>query len=149
MSFWKKVETHEVICMAGENSQSLYIIHEGKLVILLTKGSKVTPVAYLGPGEYLGELSFFDAEPRSAHVVALEETSLIKIPRSELHKQFPPWLKTIATAITQKIRHADELIKARGIRRQNVESIKPLSICLLYTSPSPRDATLSRMPSSA
>ena len=26
---------------------------------------------------------------------------------------------------------------------------KPLSVCLLYTSPSPRDATLSRMPSSA
>ena len=27
--------------------------------------------------------------------------------------------------------------------------IIPLRICLLYTSPSPRDATLSRMPSSA
>ena len=27
--------------------------------------------------------------------------------------------------------------------------IEKLSICLLYTSPSPRDATLSRMPSSA
>ena len=27
--------------------------------------------------------------------------------------------------------------------------IEPLDICLLYTSPSPRDATLSRMPSSA
>ena len=30
--------------------------------------------------------------------------------------------------------------------RQNLESIRT---CLLYTSPSPRDATLSRMPSSA
>ena len=29
------------------------------------------------------------------------------------------------------------------------ESIKALIPCLLYTSPSPRDATLSRMPSSA
>ena len=28
-------------------------------------------------------------------------------------------------------------------------SLKPHQICLLYTSPSPRDATLSRMPSSA
>ena len=26
---------------------------------------------------------------------------------------------------------------------------RPLKVCLLYTSPSPRDATLSRMPSSA
>ena len=30
-----------------------------------------------------------------------------------------------------------------------VEDLEQLSDCLLYTSPSPRDATLSRMPSSA
>ena len=34
----------------------------------------------------------------------------------------------------------------RDIQRRQPEGIKP---CLLYTSPSPRDATLSRMPSSA
>ena len=32
---------------------------------------------------------------------------------------------------------------------QPVESIVPNSFCLLYTSPSPRDGLLSRMPSSA
>ena len=32
---------------------------------------------------------------------------------------------------------------------QDKESIWDLNCCLLYTSPSPRDATLSRMPSSA
>ena len=31
----------------------------------------------------------------------------------------------------------------------SVKSVIPGSDCLLYTSPSPRDATLSRMPSSA
>ena len=32
---------------------------------------------------------------------------------------------------------------------QDLDLISSISICLLYTSPSPRDATLSRMPSSA
>ena len=32
---------------------------------------------------------------------------------------------------------------------KQVESLGKVYICLLYTSPSPRDATLSRMPSSA
>ena len=32
---------------------------------------------------------------------------------------------------------------------ENIELFNNLNICLLYTSPSPRDATLSRMPSSA
>ena len=30
-----------------------------------------------------------------------------------------------------------------------LDALAPFRICLLYTSPSPRDATLSRMPSSA
>ena len=33
--------------------------------------------------------------------------------------------------------------------RKEKEEKSPIGICLLYTSPSPRDATLSRMPSSA
>ena len=47
-----------------------------------------------------------------------------------------------------------EVIDLRTIRPLDVETIiesvkKTNRICLLYTSPSPRDATLSRMPSSA
>ena len=37
-----------------------------------------------------------------------------------------------------------------GFHKQElVEALMHLDTCLLYTSPSPRDATLSRMPSSA
>ena len=38
---------------------------------------------------------------------------------------------------------------ASGDVAGGLESLKQSLICLLYTSPSPRDATLSRMPSSA
>ena len=42
------------------------------------------------------------------------------------------------------------LIKAAEILNEQIDSIPDKSnACLLYTSPSPRDATLSRMPSSA
>ena len=36
-----------------------------------------------------------------------------------------------------------------GIKKPSIETPFHFDICLLYTSPSPRDATLSRMPSSA
>ena len=35
------------------------------------------------------------------------------------------------------------------LKKAGIESASALITCLLYTSPSPRDATLSRMPSSA
>ena len=43
---------------------------------------------------------------------------------------------------------AEELKKLAGVTVDQLE-LKDLFDCLLYTSPSPRDATLSRMPSSA
>ena len=54
---------------------------------------------------------------------------------------------TITTNGSQLAKMADDLYRA-GVRRINV-SIDTLDTCLLYTSPSPRDTSSSRMPSSA
>ena len=43
----------------------------------------------------------------------------------------------------------DHLTRLIKFSSYNLIVFKELEICLLYTSPSPRDATLSRMPSSA
>ena len=48
----------------------------------------------------------------------------------------------VIAAIVTGLIHSTGLLFATGMA-------SPLWICLLYTSPSPRDATLSRMPSSA
>ncbi len=122
------LEAGELVCCAGQEDYDLYIIHSGKLLIYVNDGTKVTPLAYLGAGEYLGELSFFDRKSRSAHVATLEPTTLIQIPVDQLNKQFPDWLITIAQNITQKLRRTGDVIRQKGIRKQNVETIKPLSI---------------------
>ena len=49
----------------------------------------------------------------------------------------------VINAIGSEIPDVGEIIDAEGL------FLIPGIICLLYTSPSPRDATLSRMPSSA
>ena len=51
------------------------------------------------------------------------------------------------TSDIDETRHANEsaLAYVQRLAREKCQSV----ICLLYTSPSPRDATLSRMPSSA
>ncbi len=118
----------ELVCAAGEEVCDLFFIHTGKLLVFVSDGTKVTPLAYLKSGEYLGELSFFDQEPRSAHVICVQDSTLIQIPVTELNKQCPEWLITIAKNITQKLRVAGDLIRQKGIRRKNVETIKPLSI---------------------
>ena len=117
-----------MICAAGDENFDLFMVHSGKLLVFVNDKTKITPLAYIGPGEYMGEMSFFDHRPRSAHVICMEDSTLIKIPVEEVDRQFPDWLITIAQSITSKLRHTGDLIRQKGIRKQNVETIKPLSI---------------------
>jgi CRP-like cAMP-binding protein len=116
------------ICRAGETDTDLYIIASGTILVCVNKGSEISPLAYLSEGEYFGELSFFDRQPRSANAVAITETKLIKIPYKEVSGIMPDWLIRLAEAITKNIRISDELIRQKGIKRQNAHSIKPISL---------------------
>lgn len=128
MSKILKLKKDEILFLAEEINTDLYIIQKGKVMVFVQKGSQIIPVAYLGQGEYIGELSFFDNEPRSASIICTEETEFIKIQTAEMHDHFPNWLTILGQQLTKKIRQGDELIRSKGIRKQNVESIKPLSI---------------------
>jgi CRP/FNR family cyclic AMP-dependent transcriptional regulator len=118
----------QIVFLNNDKNYDLYLIKTGRLMIFADNGSQITPLAYLGPGEYLGEFSFFDKQPRSANVISLTDTTLIRVPVIELDKQFPFWLKTIAIGIIAKLRKTDKIIGKHRIRRKNVETIKPLSI---------------------
>lgn len=122
------LEKDEFLCRAGDEDRDLYQIREGKMLVFVLKGSQVTPLAELSEGEYVGELSYFDQQPKSAYVVATEKTVLSKMPGDLLDKHFPPWLKTLAVHITRKMRATDELIGKKGIKKKKVDGIKPLSI---------------------
>jgi CRP-like cAMP-binding protein len=118
----------EILFFAEEKNSDLYIILKGSVMVFVQKGSQIIPVSYLGAGEYIGELSFFDEEPRSASIICTEDTSFIKIPTEEMHKHCPNWMKTLGRDLARKIRDGDELIRSKGIRKKNVEGIKPLEI---------------------
>ena len=122
------LDKDQVLCQEGDSDSDLYLVHSGKLMVCLSKGSQITPVAYIGPGQYLGELSFFDGSPRSASVIAMKECLLIKMQTKHLESMVPAWLRTCAISITKRLRKIDEVVNQKGIRRTNVDSIKPLSI---------------------
>ena len=53
------------------------------------------------------------------------------------------------TTSSSRSSQCELIISGRVVNTKNLEPIAGALVCLLYTSPSPRDATLSRMPSSA
>ena len=117
-----------IILAEGDINRDLFLINKGKVLAFVTRRTEVTPVAYFGVGDFIGELSFFDKNPRSANLVCLEDTDFQVYPYEKSLKQFPKWSLTLAESITKKIRHYDNILKTKGIRRKNEEVLKPLSI---------------------
>jgi len=127
-NFKVSLKKDDILCLEGEADNDLYIVHSGKLLVFARKRSQVTQLGHIGPGEYFGELSFFDDKPRSADVIALEDTVLIRFPHSELRNQFPQWLITIAQSLANRLRVADDVIRTSGIKKKNADGISPMSV---------------------
>lgn len=117
-----------IICRQGEVDNNLYRVEKGSLLVFVAEGTKIIPVAKLGPGEFLGELSYFDHQKRSAFVVSLEEASLLRIPVAKSSEVFPNWLYRMGRDLTSRIRKADELIQKHGLKRKKVDTINSLTI---------------------
>lgn len=120
--------THEVICREGDASSDLFFLKSGKLLICTIQGTQVKAIARIGPGEFIGELSFFDGAKRATHVVALEKSSIIQISRLDVMDHLPFWYKEIGKNLTKKIRLLDSIIHDSNFRKIGSEDQKPLSI---------------------
>ena len=127
-NFTQTLPADTVICREGDLTKDLYIIVSGKLMVCSRNNTMVTPLAYLSDGDYFGEFSFFDNQARSADVIAVKETTLLKIPQAELKKQFPRSMIPMSKCLTNKLRVFNGVVSSKGIKKKNVESIKPLSI---------------------
>jgi CRP/FNR family cyclic AMP-dependent transcriptional regulator len=75
---------HAIIVSEGDETDSLYVLLAGRVRVFLSdaQGKEVT-LNQLGPGEYFGEITL-DGGPRSASVMALEDTRCAVVKRSEL-----------------------------------------------------------------
>ena len=63
-----KYESGHVIVRKGEQGVGFYLIADGSVEV--RSGDQV--LSKLGPGQYFGEMSLLDGQPRTADVVALE-----------------------------------------------------------------------------
>lgn len=95
----------------GDEGHHLYVIIEGKLKLGTSSGDgRENLLSILGPGEMFGELSLFDAGPRTSTATAVTDVRLLSLG----HDQVIPW-------ITQHPQVALDLLErlAQRLRRTN------------------------------
>lgn len=114
MSQTKRLQPGQYLFYEGEPSEAMYLVKTGTLSIRKRKGSGFVEVARIKNGEIVGELSFFDRQPRSAAAMAIKDTELVEIPFSSLdliYAKVPDYLKTIMASVAERIRKADDTIR--------------------------------------
>jgi CRP-like cAMP-binding protein len=78
----------ESVISAGATTRSLFLVIEGALEVLVPTGGRgpggPRRVVTLGPGNVLGEMSFFDHAGRSALVRATATSEVAELGRAEL-----------------------------------------------------------------
>ncbi len=86
-----KLETFprgEVVFRKGEPSGSMYLVQSGQVDVVLegdmTPHADQEPLASLGPGSFVGELGLLLDEPRSATLLAVTDSELLGLTRSDL-----------------------------------------------------------------
>ena len=101
--------TQSPIVKQGEPGIALYILLRGQAEV--RKGNR--PLARLGPGQFFGEMTLLDEQPRSADVIALEPTDCAVLSRWEFWgfaKGEPEVLQGIGREMARRLRLANRAL---------------------------------------
>jgi CRP-like cAMP-binding protein len=71
----------EIIFQEGEIGQEMYIVQRGAVRISKKIGAEEIELAVLKQGEFFGEMSVLDSEPRSATAKAQGKAKILVVPR--------------------------------------------------------------------
>ncbi len=109
----------EQVVRAGESADALLVLLTGRAKVTnFDEEGREIILAWLGPGEFFGEMGLIDGSPRSASVVAVENCELLTIGKSEFQRcmqdNFQVALK-LMQILVRRLREADRNIESLAL----------------------------------
>jgi CRP-like cAMP-binding protein len=103
-----------VILFEDDPGDALFIVRVGRVkVVLVGEDGREVILGVLGVGDHFGELALIDDQPRSAHVIATEDSALLVLRRDDFRRRVEE-TPTVAWALMQelsrRLRKADDKI---------------------------------------
>ena len=103
-----------VILFENDPGDSLFVVRQGRVkVVLIGEDGREVILGVLGVSEHFGELSLIDDRPRSAHVIAMEDSHLLVLRREDFRKRVessPAVAWSLLSELSRRLRRADEKI---------------------------------------
>ena len=126
-------EAQKVMFRAGDAGDAMYLIERGKVRIYVqaTDGHEVT-LTDLGRGDFFGEMALLDGQRRSANAVVAEDARLAVLSREHFLSFImggnPNVALEMLTALANRLRHTDELLRHSTTRNVNEEEAAHLTM---------------------
>jgi CRP-like cAMP-binding protein len=95
----------ETVIRAGDPGSSMFVVHNGRVAVQLNENGRPRTVATLSEGGFFGEMALFTGEPRTANIVALEETEVLEISHQAMKLIFeanPDLVESLSHIITER-----------------------------------------------
>ncbi|MBN1484876.1 MAG: cyclic nucleotide-binding domain-containing protein [Chloroflexia bacterium] len=108
----------EIVFQEGEKGDSMCLIRSGRVAIVKGDLQSPTILGYRGPGEIVGEMALLEEKARSATVVALEETQLLRIKRSDFDRFLqnePDVGMRLMEMLSSRLRATDDMLTAEAV----------------------------------
>jgi CRP/FNR family cyclic AMP-dependent transcriptional regulator len=107
---------NSVILFQDDPGDALYVVVSGQVkVVLIGEDGREVILSVLNADDFFGEMSLIDNEPRSAHVIAMENSSLLVLRRDDFHhalEEYPRIALGLLRALSRRLRRADDKIGA-------------------------------------
>ena len=109
----------QMILVEESMGETFFILSDGSVKITrMSDDGREVILAILGEGDFFGEMALLDGEGRSANVVALADTEVLTLQRSDfldILEQFPKIAIHLLKALTTRIRHSDQQIESLSL----------------------------------
>ena len=109
----------QVIILAEEEGDAMFIIETGQVkVSIVSEDGREVILSLLGEGAVFGELSLLDGKPRSANVVATQDTDLYTVRRSDflqLLYKVPQIAISLLAELAVRLRKTDRKIEGLAL----------------------------------
>lgn len=110
----------EVVFVEGDVGSAMYIILDGKISIIKSKGKKLKEVACLSQGSFFGEMALLTDEKRSATAKVITSTTLLCFFKKDLdhilHKDPAVGLhlmRNLSSVLARRLKHMMERMEDR------------------------------------
>lgn len=110
----KRYPKNAVVLSEGEMGDSLYMIQSGKVKVFISdQDGREMILKILGPGDFFGEMSMIDKQPRSASITTLEASVFLVLSHAAFEKcieRVPRIANMVMRILAQRVREADRKI---------------------------------------